>query len=61
MPNIFEPFAVMEGRRPGMSLALCRKIAEHLGGSVKARNNTLGGLTVEVRLKSLAYGHATFP
>ena len=48
--RLFEPFVVSPGRRPGMSLALCRMIVERLGGRMNAWNNGKTGLTVEVRL-----------
>ena len=52
LPAVFDPFFVAPGRRPGMGLALSRRIVEHLGGSVSARNNADSGLTFEVRLAS---------
>ena len=48
--RLFEPFVVSPGRRPGMSLALCRMIVERLGGRMSAWNNGEAGLAVEVRL-----------
>ena len=48
--RLFEPFVVSPGRRPGMSLALCRTIVERLGGRMNAWNNGKTGLTIEVRL-----------
>jgi signal transduction histidine kinase len=50
LPAAFEPFAPLGGRRPGMGLALCRRIVERLGGSVAAAGHAEGGLAVVVRL-----------
>ena len=40
----------MERGRPGIALALCRKIVESLGGTVVARNNPDVGLTIQICL-----------
>ena len=50
IPRIFEPFLILPGRRPGMSLALCRMIVERLGGRVAAWSGGEAGLAIEVRL-----------
>ena len=48
--KLFEPFSAMERGRPGIALALCRKIVESLGGTVVARNNPDVGLTIQICL-----------
>lgn len=48
--KMFEPFIMTEGRRPGMSLALCRMLVEQMGGRAAVRSNGEQGLTVEVLL-----------
>ena len=50
IPKVFEPFLILPGRRPGMSLALCRMIVERLGGRVAAWSGGEAGLAIETRL-----------
>lgn len=56
---VFEPFARGDearrrGRRVGMGLAIVQSVAEHYGGSVRARASDRGtGLVVEVRLPAV--------
>ena len=52
LAKVFDPFVTAAGRRSGMGLAHCRRIIEHAGGAVAARNDPKGGLVIEVRLVS---------
>jgi len=50
LARMFEPFLVAEGRRPGMTLALCKATVESMDGRVFVRAGDAGGLTVELQL-----------
>lgn len=50
LPRMFEPFLVVEGRRTGMALALCKTAVEGMDGRVFVRAGDDGGLTVELQL-----------
>jgi len=52
MGKVFEPYALLGDRSPGMSFALCRRVVEHLDGTVAIRNEQDAGVTVEIRLRS---------
>lgn len=48
----FNPYVTLAERRPGMALALLRRVVEHLGGGVAVWNNPEGGITIEARLRA---------
>jgi two-component system sensor histidine kinase KdpD len=50
--RIFEPFARLDDRRPGvgLGLAVAKGFAEAMGGSIEALDTYGGGLTVRVTL-----------
>jgi len=50
LARMFEPFLVTEGRRPGMTLALCKAAVERMDGRVFVCAGEAGGLTVELQL-----------
>lgn len=50
LARLFEPFFAVDGRHPGMALALFRRIILETNGSVAAWTGTGGGLTVEMIL-----------
>lgn len=56
-PHIFEPFYTSDKSRrvSGLGLSICRQIVEGLGGTIEARNNVMGGLSVLVSLPISAY------
>ena len=50
IPHIFEPFAAVQGRRPGMGLALCKKLVQAMDGKVTGQLAEGGGFTVTLAL-----------
>ena len=50
--RIFEPFARLDDRRPGvgLGLAVAKGFAEAMGGSIEAMDTPGGGLTVSIEL-----------
>ncbi len=48
LETIFEPYFTKRDGGTGLGLALARRILDEHGGRIAARNNTLGGLTMEL-------------
>lgn len=48
--RLFDPFFSLDGRHPGMALALLKRIITQSGGRVSARQKDGGGLTIEMKL-----------
>jgi len=48
--QIFDPMALLPGRRPELGLAVGRKIIEAAGGGVSAERDHLAGLAIEAKL-----------
>ena len=51
MREVFAPYSNLPGRRPGLGLAVCKRIVEHLGGRAAAAHRPEGGLVIEVRFQ----------
>jgi signal transduction histidine kinase len=49
--ELFAPYSNLPGRRPGLGLAVCKRIVEHLGGRAAAANRPEGGLVIELRFR----------
>jgi two-component system sensor histidine kinase HydH len=56
--RLFEPYFTSGGRRPGLALAVVRRILAALGGEAIARPHRCGGVVFELRLP-LCVGQAT--
>jgi two-component system sensor histidine kinase KdpD len=56
--RIFEPFARLDARSPGvgLGLAVAKGFAEAMGGTITAVDTPGGGLTVRVTLPALVSG-----
>ena len=54
LETIFEPYFTKRDGGTGLGLALARRILDEHGGSITARNNPLGGLTMELHFPSEA-------
>ncbi|MDD2541869.1 MAG: ATP-binding protein, partial [Desulfuromonadaceae bacterium] len=50
LPRIFEPFFTTKAKGTGLGLALCRKIIEELGGSIKVESTVGAGTSVFVTI-----------
>lgn len=50
LPKIFDPYFSIDGRHPGMALALLKRIITQSGGRMSARQKDGGGLTIEMKL-----------
>ncbi len=50
LPRIFEPFFTTKAKGSGLGLALCRKIIEELGGSIKVESTVGAGTSVIVTI-----------
>jgi len=54
LPRIFEPGFSTRAGSPGLGLAVCRKIVEQHGGTIRAGNRRSGGLVVTLTFPILA-------
>ena len=50
MPRLFEPLFTTRARGVGLGLALCRRVSEKHGGTIRAENPPEGGARFEVHL-----------
>jgi signal transduction histidine kinase len=56
LEDIFVPYAGVPGRRPGLALAVCKRLIERLGGALSAANRPEGGLVLEARFRPFMNG-----